>query len=62
MRTTREEWAKLLPIIQAYIEGKIIEYRSIDGCWYPDYAPNFMPSFLGEMRHRIKLEDVGVTK
>lgn len=32
----RQEAKKLLPIIQAYAEGKTIQVKAIDGIWYDD--------------------------
>lgn len=32
----RQEAKKLLPIIQAYAEGKTIQIKAIDGIWYDD--------------------------
>lgn len=50
---TREETKVLLPIIQAYAEGKAIESRCIKGdksLWYDDEDP----SFDGDFEFRIK--------
>lgn len=52
---TREEAKVLLPIIQAYAEGKAIESRCIKGdtsLWYDDEDP----SFDDEFEYRIKPE------
>ncbi len=52
---TREETKVLLPIIQAYAEGKAIESRCIKGdksLWYDDEDP----SFDGDFEFRIKPE------
>lgn len=52
---TREETKKLLPIIQAYAEGKAIESRCIKGdksLWYDDNDPSFGDDF----EYRIKPE------
>lgn len=51
----RKEAAKLLPIIQAYAEGKAIESRCIKGdtsLWYDDKDP----SFDNDFEYRIKPE------
>ena len=50
---TREEAKVLLPIIQAYAEGKAIESRCIKGdksLWYDDEDP----SFDNDFEYRIK--------
>lgn len=52
---TREEAKVLLPIIQAYAEGKAIESRCIKGdksLWYDDEDPSFDDDF----EYRIKSE------
>ena len=52
---TREETKQLLPIIQAYAEGKEIESRCIKGdksLWYNDEDP----SFDNDFEYRIKTE------
>ena len=51
----RKEAAELLPIIQAYAEGKAIESRCIKGdtsLWYDDKDPSFDDDF----EYRIKPE------
>ena len=51
----RKEAAELLPIIQAYAEGKAIESRCIKGdksLWYDDEDP----SFDNDLEYRIKPE------
>ena len=51
----RKEAAELLPIIQAYAEGKAIESRCIKGdtsLWYDDKDP----SFDNDLEYRIKPE------
>lgn len=51
----RKEAAELLPIIQAYAEGKAIESRCIKGdksLWYDDEDPSFDDDF----EYRIKPE------
>ena len=52
---TREEAKVLLPIIQAYAEGKAIESRYIKGdksLWYDDEDP----SFDNDFEYRLKPE------
>lgn len=52
---TREEAKVLLPIIQAYAEGKAIESRCIKGdtsLWYDDKNPSFDDDF----EYRVKPE------
>ena len=52
---TREEAKQLLPIIQAFAEGKAIESRCIKGdksLWYDDEDP----SFDNDFEYRIKTE------
>ena len=52
---TREEAKQLLPIIQAYAEGKAIESRCIKGdksLWYDEEDP----SFDNDLEYRIKPE------
>ena len=44
---TREEAKELMPIIQAFTEGKTIEYREYDGEWKSiTYTYMEQPSFL----------------
>ena len=52
---TREEIKKMLPILQAFVDGKTIESRCIKGdksLWYDDEDP----SFDNDFEYRIKLE------
>lgn len=52
---TREEAKELMPIIQAFAEGKAIESRCIKGdksLWYDDEDP----SFDNDLEYRIKPE------
>ena len=52
---TREEAKQLLPIIQAFAEGKAIESRCIKGdksLWYDDEEP----SFDNDLEYRLKTE------
>ena len=55
MSMTREEAKELMPIIQAFAEGKEIESRCIKGdksLWYDDEDP----SFDNDLEYRIKPE------
>ena len=52
---TREEIKKMLPILQAFVDGKTIESRCIKGdksLWYNDEDP----SFDNDFEYRIKPE------
>ena len=49
---TREEAKEMLPIIQAYAEGKTIQYRNIEGEWEDIEEP----SFSEYIEYRIKPE------
>ena len=52
---TREEVKEMLPVLQAYAEGKAIESRCIKGdksLWYDDEDP----SFDNDFEYRIKQE------
>ena len=52
---TREEIKKILPILQAFADGKTIESRCIKGdksLWYDDEDP----SFDNDLEYRIKPE------
>ena len=52
---TREEVKEMLPVLQAFAEGKTIESRCIKGdksLWYDDEDP----SFDGDLEYRIKPE------
>lgn len=51
---TREEAKKLLPIIQAYAEGKTIQVKTIDGIWYDD--EDILRFDSGPQNYRIKSE------
>lgn len=42
---TREEARKLLPIIQAYAEGKTIQFRACNNKWIDIDDPSFDPRF-----------------
>ena len=49
---TREEAKKLLPIIQAYAEGKTIEFKSYGGAWKVAHTP----IWSNHLFYRIKPE------
>jgi hypothetical protein len=53
---TRDEVKKLFPIIEAYVDGKIIQYFE-DGEWC-DFADDFqlVQSYFSSLRYRIKPE------
>ena len=53
LSTTREEAKELLPIMQAFADGKTIELCCDSGAtWVTDYDPSFKP----ELCYRIKSE------
>ena len=49
---TREEAKELMPIIQAFVEGKTIEYREYDGEWKEARTP----TWSSRLFYRIKPE------
>ena len=49
---TREEAKELLPIMQAFAEGKTIEYRESGGAWKVAHTPTWSSRFF----YRIKPE------
>ena len=49
---TREEAKELMPIIQAFVEGKTIEYREYDGEWKEAHTP----TWSSRLFYRIKPE------
>lgn len=49
---TREEAKELMPIIQAFAEGKTIEFRNSDGEWEEADSPTWGKRFI----YRIKSE------
>jgi hypothetical protein len=51
---TREQWKERLPIIQAYVDGKTVEYKHRFGEWITTGKEGF--SFDGEGEYRIKPE------
>ena len=52
----RERAKELLPIIQAFVDGKTIQYLDIDGSWYDLDEPNWEYSVNNKVRYRIKPE------
>lgn len=50
----RQEAKQLLPIIQAYAEGKTIQIKAIDGIWYDD--EDMIKFDSSPQNYRIKLE------
>ena len=49
---TREEAKELMPIIQAFVEGKTIEYRGFGGEWKAAHTP----TWSSHLFYRIKPE------
>lgn len=49
---TREEAKELLPIMQAFVEGKTIEYRESGGAWKVAHTP----TWSSRLFYRIKPE------
>ena len=49
---TREEAKELMPIIQAFVEGKTIEYRESGGAWKVAHTPTWSSCLF----YRIKPE------
>ena len=49
---TREETKELLPIIQAFVEGKIIQYKNSSGVW----AETDCPVWAKHTEYRVKPE------
>ena len=49
---TREEAKELMPIIQAFAEGKTVQYFSVGGRWIDCNDP----LFSGDVKYRIKPE------
>lgn len=50
---TRKEAKELLPFIQAFVEGKTVEFLNNDGMWEENKSPLFCSE---PKRYRIKLE------
>ena len=51
---TREEAKELMPIIQAFVEGKTIEYREYDGAWKEAHTPTWSSSVFYRIKPEIK--------
>lgn len=52
---TREHWKNLLPIIEAFANGKEVQFRKNSGDW-SDILPEDSPFNYGPDRYRIKPE------
>ena len=50
---TRDEAKKLLPVIQAFADGKDVQVKQLDGSWYDISNPGFG---VGAENYRIKPE------
>ena len=54
---TRKEAKELLPIIQAFAEGKTIQVKASDGLWYGREGENYELNFNADPQvYRIKSE------
>ena len=53
---TREEAKKFLSIIEAWAEGKMIQYKFVDGWRDANIEPNIEPLFSDISKYRIKPE------
>ena len=53
---TRERAKELLPVIQAYAEGKTIQASITNGCWDDIEQANWGSSINDHVRYRIKPE------
>ena len=51
---TREEAKELLPIIQAFVEGKTIEYREYDGEWKEAHTPTWSSRLFYRIKPELK--------
>ena len=51
---TREEAKELMPIIQAFVEGKTIEYRGLGGEWKEAHTPTWSSSLFYRIKPEIK--------
>ena len=51
---TREEAKELMPIIQAFVEGKTIEYREYDGEWKEAHTPTWSSRLFYRIKPEIK--------
>ena len=53
---TREEAKKFLSIIEAWAEGKMIQYKFVDGWRDANIEPNIEPLFSDISKYSIKPE------
>ena len=51
---TREEAKELLPIIHAFAEGKIIEFREFDGEWKEAHTPTWSSRLIYRIKQELK--------
>ena len=51
---TREEAKELMPIIQAFVEGKTIEYREYDGEWKEARTPTWSSRLFYRIKPELK--------
>ena len=51
---TREEAKELLPIIQAFAEGKTIEYRELGGEWKEAHTPTWSSRLFYRIKPELK--------
>ena len=51
---TREEAKELMPIIQAFVEGKTIEYREYDGEWKEAHTPTWSSRLFYRIKPELK--------
>ena len=51
---TREEAKELMPIIQAFVEGKTIEYRELGREWKEAHTPTWSSSLFYRIKPEIK--------
>ena len=51
---TREEAKEILPIIQAFAEGKTIEYREYDGEWKVAHTPTWSSRLFYRIKPELK--------
>ena len=52
----KEKAAKLIPIMQAYVDGKEIEFQTVFGTWITLDDPNF----YADSKYRIKPREIKV--
>ena len=51
---TREEAKELMPIIQAFVEGKTIEYRELGGEWKEAHTPTWSSRLFYRIKPELK--------